>query len=385
MRAGRNARPRLVLLDPEHWDAFESLGPAVRSRGLDVVRLIPSGDQSPPARLRDRLMYGGASGRLPQLEDAATLRRWTCPPTVDVQGPDELVQGWRAAGSWPWHEAARRVPDATRAELLHDKYLMGQFAERLGIAVPRMWRRLPDGVFPIVVKRASGSGGKQVRVVRDASALQQALHEVDVEGRGGVFFQELVPGPCETFGGVVDRGRLLAGATYRIFPREGDPLGPAERLRITDSDEIWEQSKALCHALGYTGFICIDYIAPVAGRASLIDVNPRVFGSWLALQELGVDLLAAYLSLFGLGQPPDVVRGASVGDVRMIRHVPLAEASTWMEWASEARSSARSVVGAARVVGWRYLVVGGVRSGARLSRSASRLARRRRGSGSPPH
>jgi hypothetical protein len=36
----------------------------------------------------------------------------------------------------------------------------------------------------------------------------------------------------------------------------------------------------------------------------LIDVNPRVFGSWALVQQLGVDLLGHYLHALGLGARP---------------------------------------------------------------------------------
>ena len=241
-----------------------------------------------------------------------------------------------------------------------------------------MWRRPPAGVFPIVVKRASGSGGKQVRVAEDGPTLDAAIRDVDPDGRGGVFFQELVAGHQETFGGIAERGRLLAGATYRTYSAPSDPLGPAECLQVTDSKDVWDQSELLCRERGYTGFVCIDFIAPPAGRAALIDVNPRVFGSWLALQQSGVDLLGAYLSLFGLSPAPSALPRAPVGHVRMIRHAPRGQAPTWRAWASEARSSARSVGEASHVVGWPYLVVGGARSTARLTLSAARLAGRGR-------
>ncbi len=45
--------------------------------------------------------------------------------------------------------------------------------------------------------------------------------------------------------------------------------------------------------LRYTGTFCIDFL--VADRDYMIDMNPRFFGSWPALQLAGVPLLEAYL------------------------------------------------------------------------------------------
>lgn len=367
-------RARLVILDPDHWDAFEWLACAVRARGLEVVHLVPDPDLvSRGGRVVDRIMFG----RTARLPEGSTRTQWLAAPTVDVQGPDDLVDEWRSDGIWPGSAPARRVPDEARARLLHDKRAMDRFAEGLGITVPRRWDSPPRGEFPIVVKRVSGAGGQHVRVAADPAALIRAVGEIDPGGRGDVFYQEHVLGHCETFGGVADAGRILVGATYRTMASPRDPLGPAEAVQLTDSHAIRDQVEVLCAALEYTGFLCVDFMVRPDGTAALIDVNPRVFGSWLTMQQSGVDVLGAYLSLFGLGPGAAPVVPVDLGRTRLVRHTPRGNVSDWREWARDARESARSVLDASAFLGWRYVMVGTMRTTARLAASAGALLARR--------
>lgn len=375
------SQSRVVLLDPDHWDAFELFAPAVRRYGLEIVRLMADPHAVPVhARVLDRMMFGKSREALPPgggniVDLAPAIERWMCPPTVDVQGPDELMELWRGVGAWPDSAAARRVPDPKRVALLHNKRAMGEFAASLGLVVPRSWTDPPSGILPVIVKATHGSGGLKVRVARDEQELSEAYAEMHQDGLDDVFYQEYESGPIETFGGVAHGGHLLVGGIFRTLTSEGDPLGPAERIQIIESAAISDQVKVLCQALEYTGFFCADFVARPDGSAALIDFNPRVFGSWLAMQEAGVDLLGAYLSIFGLEGPEPTQSGQPVGQIRVVRHIPKQQVSSWREWRGEARTSLGALSGPARVIGRRYLFVAAARSTARLAVSAMRLAR----------
>ena len=59
-------------------------------------------------------------------------------------------------------------------------------------------------------------------------------------------------------------------------------------------DLIGDAGRYLAY-MQFTGAFCLDFIAPEGGTY-LIDVNPRFFGSWAAVQRAGLPILEAYLS-----------------------------------------------------------------------------------------
>ncbi len=266
----------------------------------------PSGLAGLLSPVLDRLVFGRPAAVLGPLDEPVEglPRGLLEAPTADVQGDEVVVGTLRAAGVWPVADVAQRAPVAM-VPLLYDKYAMARFAETVPVATPRSWDEPPADRFPLVVKGRLGSGGQSVRVVRDQDELAAAVADLDRQGSSSLFFQEFSVGRLTVFGGVARAGRLLAGAAYRAEAATDDPLGPSAALEVVDSPGIDAGLAPLLTALGYTGFFCVDYIERADGSAALIDFNPRVFAGWLALQGAGVDLLTAYLSLFGLAAEPE--------------------------------------------------------------------------------
>jgi hypothetical protein len=74
-----------------------------------------------------------------------------------------------------------------------------------------------------------------------------------------------------------------------------------------------EATERLLGALGYTGMFCLDFVGAEVGGPLLVDLNPRVFGSWAALQRAGVDLVTAYMYAHDLHPTAPALNGARDG------------------------------------------------------------------------
>jgi hypothetical protein len=368
--------PRIVLVDPDDWAAFASLAAAVRRRSVAVLRVSvrPAGGIGPLERLLDRLVFGRPGHLLATHDETPTaevMGSLLAPPTVDVQGPEAAMAQWRRAADWPATAAAMRVPEPEAVPLLFDKHAMSSFAACHGVPVPSTWTEPPPGTFPLVVKGRLGAGGAAVEVVTDEDQLARAVAALDPSGEGTVFFEAFETGHVVTYGGVASRGRILAGAAFRTMPPPDDPLGPAERIEVVDCESISESVPRLVDALQYSGFLCVDFVVRPDGSAALIDVNPRVFGSWLALQETGVDLLSAYLSLFGCATEPPY-RRAPIGAVRYVRQLPDPRLDSFRAIPGQTRHAVRALTSSVGITGFGYLVATTARSVARLVRGAFR-------------
>lgn len=371
-------KPRLVLVDLDHWDAFASFAPSVRRRGMSVARISPSrtGRGRALARVVDRLVFG-AAGSSVDVDTSAqvALSGLLGAPTVDVLGAEDVVESLRDSMSWSPHPVAARVPREDHVRLLFDKLEMTRFAARIPVPVPRSWSQAPDGVLPMVVKGRSGAGGKAVWIAQTSAEVFSAVRESAARAPRGVFFQELVDGVLTNVGGVADRGRIVTAGCYRPYAAAATPLGPPETIEIVRSPGIEASLPPLLEALSYSGPFCIDYIERPDGSASLIDFNPRIFGGWLAMQTAGIDLLGAYLSLFGLAAPPPPSEPV-VGSRYDVRLLPAVGAGTREELASRLWHSAKQLRRVAPVTGSQFIASMGLRWLRTATHDAVALTRR---------
>ena len=83
--------------------------------------------------------------------------------------------------------------------------------------------------------------------------------------------------------------------TYETLQRRGAHQ-PACRIRVIDDPGLEETGRAVAEALGISGFMNVNLIRDVDGREWIHDVNPRVFGSFMAFRRVGVDFQRAYLN-----------------------------------------------------------------------------------------
>ena len=370
--------PRVLLVDPESWDAFVSLASALRHRGVAVTHVTtrPTDFAAAVNSALRTVAFGRRRVRLPDehlAQHLALLKPLVADPTVDVQGPECEVSAMRHAGVWPLTSLARRVPQAIDWCVLYDKWEMSEFAKNHGIPVPEAWDVAPAGELPIVVKGRTGSGGASVHVAFEADVRDEAARRIDADNVGEVFYQRHVVGDSVPFGGVAHGGTILAGAVYRMIPAPDDPMGPAAAIELLELPSVCDGVTRLIGALGYTGFFCVDYVAPPEAPALLSDFNPRVFGGWLAMQQAGVDLLGAYLSVLGVDVVPTVGK-VRVGAQENVRVLPRDAAHRWSDIPIQCRTAGRAIRRAVPITGWRFGAVSAVGSALLLAREAARLA-----------
>ena len=100
---------------------------------------------------------------------------------------------------------------------------------------------------------------------------------------------------------------------------------------MTEDSATWEATRRFISAIGYSGVFALNWVKGDDEVPRLIDFNPRIFGSWSMLQELGVDVLGAYLCLLGLDTaspvPSTAVEGTGATQLRIPR--PPGDRAAW--------------------------------------------------------
>jgi hypothetical protein len=243
--------------------------------------------------------------------DVDAMVRLVDPDAVAVMAQEDLAALCLDVRDGPV-SPSRLVGDGVDAGVLVDKLVQAETARGAGVLVPASWESDEASAYPVVVKPRKGFGGVGVSVVHDEAELRAAWDTVVVLGEQP-YLQEFLPDAVNT-GGVALDGEVLVCVAYTPTPAPDKPTGPPRWVTVVDNPAAMEGTAAFVGAIGYTGFFCLDWVMDDPAAPRLIDFNPRVFGSWALVQELGVDLVGHYLHAIGLGpRPParDLPVGAS--------------------------------------------------------------------------
>jgi predicted ATP-grasp superfamily ATP-dependent carboligase len=140
--------------------------------------------------------------------------------------------------------------------------------------------------------------------VRDSADLDREL----ALPHPGLLVQEYVPGIGEGLFLLADRGRTLIRFAHRRI-REKPPTGGVSVLResIEPDPTLLASAETLLAALDWTGVAMIEFRRAPDGRAVLMELNPRLWGSLQLAVDAGIDFPSLLVALS---------RGEAVAEVR---------------------------------------------------------------------
>ncbi|HAA85579.1 MAG TPA: ATP-utilizing protein [Kosmotogaceae bacterium] len=200
--------------------------------------------------------------------------------------------------------------------MLHDKYHMVRYAEKIGIPTPKT-ALLKDfdaneWEFPLVIKPRRSRAAVGVKSFTSISDLQQVYPTVNAEE---YLVQEKLPAVQYCTLGLAFDGELRGNTIYkniREFPEGG---GIGTNRQTVEVAEISDYVKKIVKSLDYTGFIGADFLFDQkTGKYNLVDVNPRMNPGLFLSHTSGVDLPGMYMQL--LHNPEKVFqRFAAAGNV----------------------------------------------------------------------
>lgn len=302
-----SSRPRVLFASTETFEAGDQLAACLRRHKVRVELFRPPahGVFAKALRLVSSLVYQHVDQSLTDESDGPDLTGLTAalaaPGTIAVQATDQTLEPLVATlADRP--QMVRRVCDAPEPQGMVDKRWQVRVAQEAGLSVPRVWLDpAAVDIFPVLIKPILGGGGAGIRPAADAQELAEQWRVAEAEG-GPHFVQQRVHGRTMHVGGVAKQGVPVVIAAY-----EGD--GPAEFGQISSGRLLPDPAavsaaRQFLGAAGYTGIFCFDFIRTESGEHYFLEVNPRIFGSWMTLQLGGVDLVTGYLYALGLSEPP---------------------------------------------------------------------------------
>jgi len=196
------------------------------------------------------------------------------------------------------------------------KDLALRLARRIGVPVPftselgsldegpELARRL---AFPVIVKAVYGSGGHEVRFVRERADFLAALHQLASSrpnpSQPLPVVQEYLPGRGYGLTALCRAGEPLAVFMHRRLAEHdvmrGEALAHASPgAESVDEPALREAGLRLLAALRWDGVAMVEFRrSDIDGRFYLMEINPRFAGSLDLAVAAGVDLPRMYVQL----------------------------------------------------------------------------------------
>ncbi len=176
------------------------------------------------------------------------------------------------------------LPAKTALDTLNDKEAAAGLARELGIPVPEEYA--PDAVrFPCAVKPRCGekfglTAAERYRIAENTRELAQARDRFRSLTGEEPILQQYLPGGGMGCSVAAEDGRVTRSVCHRRireYPVTGGPSSCAQAL----SDPVLEGYAArLMEKVHFSGLAMVEFKLDGEGRPFLLEVNPRVWGSY---------------------------------------------------------------------------------------------------------
>ncbi|HDP77088.1 MAG TPA: ATP-grasp domain-containing protein [Mesotoga infera] len=200
------------------------------------------------------------------------------------------------------------VPSYEHIRLLHDKFLMTNYARSLGISVPGTMLlknfEPTDSSFPIVIKPRNLRSAEGISKVNSKDEFTK--YSKDLDGDKHLVQEWKHPYQiCTT--GLAYNGQVIANVIYHNL-REYPESGGIGTCRISiECEEVLGNVKKIVSDLNYSGFISMDFLHERDSNGYyLVDVNPRMSPGLLVAYTSGLDMVSAYIDLVIKNEAPQL-------------------------------------------------------------------------------
>ncbi len=210
------------------------------------------------------------------------------------------------------------APDLESIDQVEPKDALARTAKRLDLDIPEtrivqsadeVANLAPDLPYPILIKPATGVGGRGIEILDDADALTAHVRSDPEHLTYPGLLQDLADGEDYCCAVLADRGQIKAIAAYRnllTFPRKA---GAGAVREAVDPGPFRETTARLMEATDWTGVAELDFRWNGKAVPKLIEVNPRFWAGLFQSVESGIDFPWALYRLAADGAIADQGEG----------------------------------------------------------------------------
>ncbi len=208
------------------------------------------------------------------------------------------------------HTDARVIsPPRNILEFVTNKYEILKFADKLNIKIPKtevvtpdtLEDRMKDFTFPIFVKTLKeidippGPGNRYI-ILENIKDLPK--FEEFVKKHKKVIVQEYIEGFGCGIGGLFYNGKPVAVGGHKRIRESFKTGGPSTFAVSYIHKEALEYALKLMRKLKYTGFGMVEFKIDKNGEPYLMEINPRIWGTFPLYIKSGLDLPVLAYKLF---------------------------------------------------------------------------------------
>jgi pyruvate carboxylase len=165
--------------------------------------------------------------------------------------------------------------------------------------------------YPLMLKAASGGGGRGMRVIRTAEELKKSFPEAKREslnafGDDTVFLEKFVNNPkhieiqivADTHGNIVHLYERDCSVQRRY--QKAIEFAPSIGLPQETKDSLYRYAIAICKAVDYNNIGTVEFLVDDDGSIYFIEVNPRIQVEHTVTEMItNIDLVKAQLFIAG--------------------------------------------------------------------------------------
>jgi geranyl-CoA carboxylase alpha subunit len=316
-------RPLRKVLVANRGEIARRVLRAVRAEGLRGVAVYSDADRNAPHVLdADEAVHVGPAPPAASYADASRVLAAAC-----ASGADAVHPGYGfLSGSAPFARACTDAglvyvgPGADTLELVGNKARAKKAVRLAGVpCVPgyagdeqsdeRLVAEARTLGFPLFVKAAAGAGGRGIRLVRDAPALEVELALARAEA-AAVFGDETLLLERALLGARHVDVQILAdvhGAVVHLGERDCSVQrrhqkvlaeAPSPTVDAGLRARLGEAAIAVVRACGYAGAGSVEFLVDTAGRFYFLEMNARIPVEHAVTEAVaGVDLVAWQLRI----------------------------------------------------------------------------------------
>lgn len=274
------------------------------------------------------------------------------------------------------------APSIAAIRSVDPKDALMRTAHGLGLTAPRTWtdadlRASSDrpAAYPLVAKPVRGVGGRGVRRLADAAALEEVL----AANSEPLLIQDYVEGQDYCLTALYDQGRRLASAAYRNLSQFPRGAGAGVLRETVDDNPFLATADRLFGELGWTGVVEVDFRWDGVGAPFLIEVNPRFWAGLFHTVESGVDFPWMLYELAVTGKVttpavPKLGQRTKVGGLHLLSAIQeIADSDEGFARLREAWGQSVHLFQSGRLLEASRELARGLGSGPHLGRAAQRL------------
>lgn len=205
------------------------------------------------------------------------------------------------------------LPPLSGMDIAENKWLLTNVMEKEAIPYPRTlhannrdWSTIDPSklAYPVLTKPVTGAGGTGIEIFNSAKELEMYLKAY--QQSDDLVIQSFIPG-IDLGCSVLCENGVIKAYTIQKGVRPGNKrFEPPSVVEFLHSEQIFHNAEKLMRALNWSGVANIDHrYNEETGEASILEINPRFWGSVLASVVAGINFPELMIhAAMGMEIPP---------------------------------------------------------------------------------